>query len=124
MSWLSRALGLDKHPNELKQINNVGGAVVKGVEASSPIAGVLINAAEAIGGAPTNPITVVTGVGTVVSAFDPNFITQVEGATNNAVRVFAARFPQIPTPEVDAFIAELDAAEVGTLEALGFKAPA
>ena len=104
-------------------INAAGGSIIKGLEASSPLAGVLINAAENVGKAPSDPITVVTSAGTVLAAFDPAFISQVEGATNNAVRMFAAKYPIIPASDIDAFIAELDAAEATTLEKLGFKAP-
>lgn len=124
MSWFSKFLGLDKHPSELAAVNAVGGSIIKGVEASSPLAGVLINAAENVGKAPANPITVVTSAGTVLAAFDPTFITQVEGATSSVVRTFAAKYPLIPAADVDAFIAELDAAEAPTLEKLGFTAPA
>ena len=122
-SWLSQILGLDKHPAELAVVNAAGNAVITGIEATVPLAKTLIDAAEAIGAAPTNPITVVSSVGTVLSAFDPSLITQIEQRSDAFVLAFAAKF-NIPAADAATAITELNALELSELQALGLKASA
>lgn len=120
MSWLSKALGLDKNPKELAQVNAVGNALLKAGEAVIPGAAAVVNLVtslanptEAPAGTPataTATVTVPAGstLHTIVAdgeklivALDPNFDTQIIGGVN---KFLESKGLKAEEGEVDTFL--------------------
>jgi hypothetical protein len=117
MSWLSKALGLDKNKKVETEVNAVGNAVLGVAEAANPTVGAVVNAVEGLGNAvstvtksvtsnsPTTNTTTLTI--TVEHAIEQEGEVLVEKAISVAALAAAKKFG-VPDSLEEEFVAELD----------------